>query len=74
MRLNRQVIPSTGWKYQQGETWINAMTWSELVTNVICHRQSNNLELGNPEHEIEEQLIKNNPHSKVGQFKSISKK
>lgn len=73
MRINRQRVPATGWRFKQGDILLHAKTWDELLTNVIAHRASNKLDLGNPAAEIEEQLIKDNEGLEVDQFKCIIK-
>lgn len=69
MRISRQLVPPNGWNYQQGDVLLEGKTWAELVTNVIAHRASNSLEIGNPEYDIESQLIQRNPNIEIGQFR-----
>lgn len=73
MRISHQLVPQTGWKFKQGDVWIYGQTWDELLTNVITHRASNKIELGEPEIDIEEQLLSSNPDIFVNHFRAIIK-
>lgn len=59
-RISRYIVPPTGWKYPNKNIFIYGETFDELLTNVICHRESNGYPLGNPEQEIEDYLAEQN--------------
>lgn len=73
MRISHQLVPKTGWKYKQGDVWIYGQTFDELLTNVITHRASNKISMGQPASDIEDQLLSENPEIFVNHFKAIIK-
>lgn len=59
-RISRYIIPPTGWKYKNGNFWIEGETFDELLTNVIAHRAANGFPDGNAEQEVEDFLAAHN--------------
>ena len=53
------IWPPGGWRYTQPETGCSFQsdTFLGLVAKVMEHRQSNNLNAGDPDSEIQEQII-----------------
>ena len=61
-RISHQVMPEGGWKFQQGSITIRGLDWIDLVKSFKDHRRNNKMPEGNPEKEIEEQILITHPH------------
>lgn len=64
-KISRQVMPSGGWKYQQGSITIRGLDWYDLVKSIRGHRRVNGMPEGNIESEIEEQILITHPHLRM---------
>lgn len=62
MRLNPEIWPPGGWRYTQPETGCSFQsdTFLGLVAKVMEHRRTNNLDAGDPDSEIQDQIISKN--------------
>lgn len=61
MRFSIQVTPPGGWKFKQGNYLLISDTFKDLTEMVRQHRKSNNIDLGNVEKDIEDQLCDLHP-------------
>lgn len=65
MIISHCVMPSGGWQFRDGVVLLIAETFDNLVKNVRGHRASNGKPPGDPAKEIEEQLVKSQPHLRI---------
>jgi hypothetical protein len=54
--------PRSGYRYKEADgTLIVGQNWRDVIVKVISYRKRNNLPLGNPEVEVNNQACQNNP-------------
>lgn len=62
MRISHHLVPPLGWIYRQDGIILREQTFDDLVKLLLSHRKENNIAIGDPIQDIEDQIADEYPN------------